>query len=73
LRPPWPSSIDANPTAVKTNGWGIFNAKNDLWIGAATKVSGATLLTMDKDFQPFRDGKHLAVTLIDAKSGWTIS
>ena len=58
---------------AKTNGWGIFHGKNDLWVAAATKVSGATLLTTDKDFLPLRDGKHLDVILLDAMTGWKLS
>jgi tRNA(fMet)-specific endonuclease VapC len=58
---------------AKSNGWGIFHKQNDLWIGAATRVSGATLLTMDKDFLPMRDGKHLDVIMLDAMTGWKLS
>ena len=58
---------------AKANGWGIFHGKNDLWVGAAARVSGATLLTADKDFLPLRDGKHLDVILLDAMTGWKIS
>ncbi len=58
---------------AKANGWGIFHGKNDLWVGAATRVSGATLLTADKDFLPFRDGKHLDIILLDAMTGWKMS
>lgn len=55
---------------AKTNGWPIFNDKNDLWIAAATRVSGATLLTTDtKGFQPLRNNKHLDVILLDAHTG----
>ena len=58
---------------AKSNGWGIFHKKNDLWIGAATRVSGATLLTTDKDFVPLRDAKHLDVIMLDAMTGWKLS
>ena len=58
---------------AKANGWGIFRGKNDLWVGAATRVSGATLLTVDKDFLPLRDGKHLDVILLDAMTGWKLA
>ena len=44
-----------------------------LWVGAATRVTGATLLTADKDFLPLRDGKHLDVILLDAMTGWRLS
>jgi predicted nucleic acid-binding protein len=57
----------------KSNGWAIFHGKNDLWVGAATRVTGATLLTADKDFLPLRDGKHLDVILLDAMTGWRLS
>jgi predicted nucleic acid-binding protein len=58
---------------AKSKNWGIFHGKNDLWVGAATRVSGATLLTTDKDFLPLRDGKHLDVILLDAMTGWKLS
>ncbi len=58
---------------AKSNGWSIFHGKNDLWIGAAVRVAGATLLTTDKDFRPLRDGKHLDVILLDATTGWKLS
>lgn len=58
---------------AKTNGWGIFQKKNDLWVSAATRVSGATLLATDKDFLPLRDGKHLDVVMLDAMTGWKLS
>jgi tRNA(fMet)-specific endonuclease VapC len=61
-------------TLAKSNGWAIFHDKNDLWIAAATRVAGATLLTTDKAaFMPLRDGKHLEVVLLDPMTGWTIS
>ena len=58
---------------ARSSGWSIFNGKNDLWVGAATRVTGATLLTTDKDFLPLRDGKHLDVILLDAMTGWKLS
>lgn len=58
---------------AKSKGWAIFHGKNDLWVGAATRVTGATLLTADKDFLPLRDGKHLDVILLDAMTGWRLS
>jgi tRNA(fMet)-specific endonuclease VapC len=58
---------------AKANGWGIFHGKNELWVGAATRVTGAALLTADKDFLPLRDGKHLDVILLDAMTGWKLS
>ena|SRR5688572_17592198 len=57
---------------AKRGGWAIFHDKNDLWVGAATRVAGATLLSADKDFLPLRDGKHLDVILLDAMSGWRL-
>lgn len=57
----------------KASGWPIFNDKNDLWIAAAARVSGATLLTTDsKGFLPLRDGRHLDVILLDAHTGWSL-
>ena len=58
---------------AKANGWGIFHGKNDLWVAAATRVTGATLLTVDKDFFPLRDGKHIDVIMLDAMTGWKLS
>lgn len=61
-------------TLAKAHGWAIFHDKNDLWIAAATQVSGATLLTTDgAAFLPLRDGKHLDVIVLDAKTGWKLS
>lgn len=58
---------------AKANGWPIFHDKNDLWIAAATRVSGARLLTTDiKGFQPLRDGNHLDVILLNAHTGWPV-
>jgi predicted nucleic acid-binding protein len=57
---------------AKSNGWAIFHGKNDQWVGASTRVTGATLLTADKDFLPLRDGKHLDVILLDAMTGWRL-
>lgn len=57
---------------AKAKGWSIFHGKNDLWVGAATRVTGATLLTADKDFLPLRDEKHLDVILLDAMTGWKL-
>lgn len=57
-------------TLAKANGWPIFHDKNDLWIAAATRVSGATLLTTDSaGFKPLRDGKHLDAVLLDPNTG----
>jgi tRNA(fMet)-specific endonuclease VapC len=56
-------------TAAHNNNWPIFHEQNDLWIAAATKVSGLTLLTMDaKAFVPLR-GTIIPVLLLDAKTG----
>lgn len=60
-------------TLAKNNGFAIFHDKNDLWIAAAAKVSGATVLTTDaKGFKPLRDGKHLDVVVLDPKTGWPV-
>ncbi len=60
-------------TLAKTNGWAIFHDKNDLWIAAATWVSGATLLTTDaKGFLPLRDGNHLGVIVLHPETGWSL-
>ena len=57
-------------TLAKSNGWPIFHGKNDLWIAAATRVTGATLLSPDKAaFLPLRDGGHLDVVVLDPMTG----
>jgi predicted nucleic acid-binding protein len=43
--------------------------KNDLWIAAATRVSGATLLTMDPDFDHLHEAKLIRRIWIDEKAG----
>jgi tRNA(fMet)-specific endonuclease VapC len=61
-------------TLAKRNGWPIFHDKNDLWIAAATRVSGASLLTVDKaGFEPLRAGRHLDVIILDARTGRQLS
>ena len=58
-------------TLAKELGLAIFHDKNDLWIAAAAKASGATVLTTDaKGFKPLRDGKHLDAVVLDPKTGW---
>lgn len=60
-------------TLAKEQGLAIFHDKNDLWIAAATKVSGATVLTTDgKAFLALRDGKHLDAIVLDPQTGWRI-
>jgi predicted nucleic acid-binding protein len=53
-------------TLARNSGWAIFNGKNDLWVGAAAKVTQAHLLTMDTDFQPLRGLPGWRVTVLDA-------
>lgn len=61
-------------TLAKSQGLPLFHDKNDLWIAAATEVSGATLLTTDaKAFKPLRDGKHLDAVVLDPKTGWPLA
>lgn len=61
-------------TLAKARGFAIFHDKNDLWIAAAAKVSGATVLTTDaKGFKPLRDGKHLDVVVLDPQTGWEVA
>jgi predicted nucleic acid-binding protein len=60
-------------TLAKKNGWALFHEHNDLWIAAATQVSGTTLLTLDKTaFLPLRGTPHLDVIVLDAATGWPI-
>ena len=58
---------------AKDRGLAIFHDKIDLWIAAATKVTGATLLSTDgKAFTALRDGGHLDAEVIDPQTGWKI-
>ncbi|MFN7342433.1 MAG: PIN domain-containing protein, partial [bacterium] len=58
-------------TLAMSKGWSIFHDKNDLWIAAAAKVTGATVLTTDaKGFKPHRDGKSLDASFLEPKTGW---
>ncbi|MBX3025802.1 PIN domain-containing protein [bacterium] len=57
-------------TVAQRKGLSILNAKNDLWIAAATRASDSTLLTTDrKEFLPLRDGNHVACVVLDATTG----
>ncbi len=55
-------------TLAQSSGWSLFNGKNDLWIAAATAVTGAHLLTMDKDFEPLRGREGWRVSLLDIRT-----
>lgn len=57
-------------TLAQSSGWSLFHGKNDLWVGAATRASGAHLLTMDTDFLPLRGLPGWQVTVLDAKTGF---
>lgn len=58
-------------TLTKKQGWPIFHDKNDLWIAASSKVTGATVLTTDaKAFKPLRDGKLLNAVILEPQTGW---
>jgi tRNA(fMet)-specific endonuclease VapC len=60
-------------TLAKERGFAIFHDKNDLWIAAAAKVSGATVLTTDaKGFKPLLEGKYLDAVVLDPKTGWPV-
>lgn len=55
---------------ARAKGWSIFNGKNDLWIAAATRIAGATLITTNsRDFQPLRDDAQLDTVLVDPHTG----
>jgi len=57
--------ISAHATA---NGWALHSQKNDLWIAATAHVTGATLLTTDKDFTEAH-GVFIKRVLFDNVSG----
>ena len=56
-------------TLARQKGWAIFNAKNDLWIAAAARVTEAHLLTLDTDFRPLRSEAGWAIDVLDAQTG----
>jgi predicted nucleic acid-binding protein len=56
-------------TLARESGWPLFHGKNDLWVGAATRVAGAHLLTMDEDFLPLARRPDWIVTVLDPKTG----
>ena len=55
-------------TLARSSGWSLFHGKNDLWVGAATRASGAHLLTMDTDFRPLVGLPDWNVTVLHAKT-----
>lgn len=60
-------------TLAKEQGLAIFHDKNDLRIAAATKVTGATVLTTDgRAFLALRDGNHLDAVVLDPQTGWRV-
>lgn len=72
-------SIDINDTRIidayakicahaTKSGWALHSQKNDLWIAATAHVTGATLLTTDKDFSDAH-GHFIRVVLFDNSSG----
>ena len=60
-------------TLAQKSGWSLFHGKNDLWVGAAAKATGAHLLTMDKDFLPLRGAEGWNVTILDDHTGEPIT
>jgi predicted nucleic acid-binding protein len=60
-------------TLAQKSGWSIFNGKNDLWVGAAAKVTQAHLLTMDTDFLPLRGLPGWTVTVLDVHTALPLS
>lgn len=60
-------------TLAQKSGWSLFHGKNDLWVGAAAKATGAHLLSMDKDFLPLRGAEGWNVTILDDHTGEPIT
>ena len=52
---------------VYTQSQGAKLGQNDLWIAATAKVTGATLLTTDRDFDSL-DGVHIHRIWLDPQS-----
>lgn len=57
---------------ASSKGWALHSQKNDLWIAATAQVSGARLLTTDKDFADARD-TFIDCEIFDSQSGATLS
>ena len=49
--------VDVEEASRKARGGAVNLGKNDLWIAAVTKVTGATLLSCDKDFDHLDPGQ----------------
>lgn len=62
-----PFLLDTNILLACLRGKAL--GKNDLWIAAAAKVSGATLLTTDPDFDILHEAKQIQRIRIDEKAG----
>ncbi len=59
--------VDIEDVSRRTPGGAINMGKNDLWIAAVAKVTGATLLTCDKDFNHLDPGQITRI-YIDPRS-----
>jgi tRNA(fMet)-specific endonuclease VapC len=60
--------VEIEDASRRAPGGAIHLGKNDLWIAAVTKVSGATLLTCDKDFDHLDPGQ-ISRVYIDPRTG----
>ena len=60
-------------TVAQRLGWSLFHGKNDLWVAAAAKATGAHLLSMDKDFLPLVHAEGWHVTILDDRTGEPIT
>lgn len=55
---------------ARSRGLAIQHDHNDIWIAATAKVAGLTVISSDAAaFRPLRDSRHVAVELIDPKTG----
>jgi predicted nucleic acid-binding protein len=59
--------VDVEDTSRRVPHGAVTMGKNDLWIAAVAKVTGATLLTCDKDFDHLHPGQ-IARIYIDPRS-----
>jgi tRNA(fMet)-specific endonuclease VapC len=60
--------VEVEEASRRAPGGTILMGKNDLWIAAVTKVTGATLLTCDKDFNHLDPGQ-ISRVYIDPQMG----
>ena len=62
--------VEIEDASRRAAGGAVSMGKNDVWIAAVAKVTGATLLTCDKDFDHLDPGQ-ISRVYIDPRTGST--